>query len=42
MIEANHSQAFWDVCASINDDVKKAKTWLRKNGAHLHAVGAEW
>ena len=42
MIEANHSQAFWDVCASINDDVKRAKKWLRKNGAHLHAVGAEW
>jgi predicted metal-dependent hydrolase len=42
MIEANHSQAFWDVCDSINEDVKKAKTWLRKNGAHLHAVGAEW
>ena len=42
MIEANHSKAFWDVCDSINDDVKKAKKWLRKNGAHLHAVGAEW
>ena len=42
MIEANHSQAFWDVCASINDDVKRAKKWLRKNGALLHAVGAQW
>jgi len=42
MIEANHSQVFWDVCASINDDVKKAKSWLRKNGAFLHAVGAEY
>ena len=42
MIEANHSQAFWDVCTSINDDVKRAKKWLRNNGALLHAVGAQW
>lgn len=42
MIEANHSQAFWDVCARISDDVKPAKKWLNKNGALLHAVGAEF
>ena len=42
MVEANHSQAFWDVCESINDDVKKSKKWLNQNGAHLHAVGAEF
>lgn len=42
MIEANHSQAFWDVCASINDDVKASKKWLNANGAKLHAVGAEF
>lgn len=42
MIEANHSQAFWDVCARISDDVKPAKKWLNKNGAKLHAVGAEF
>jgi len=42
MIEANHSQAFWDVVDSISDDVKAAKTWLRKNGALLHAVGADF
>jgi len=42
MIEANHSQAFWDVCDSIFDDVKRAKKWLRDNGSVLHAVGAEF
>lgn len=42
MIEANHSQAFWDVCARISNDVKPAKKWLRKHGAKLHAVGAEF
>jgi len=42
MVEDNHSAAFWAVCDSINDDVKKAKKWLRANGAFLHAVGAEW
>jgi predicted metal-dependent hydrolase len=42
MIEANHSQAFWDVCDRISDDVKPAKKWLRKHGALLHAVGAEY
>ena len=42
MVEDNHSAAFWSVCESINDDVKRASKWLRKNGAFLHAVGAEW
>ena len=42
MIEDNHSAAFWDVCDSIFDNVGTAKKWLRKNGAFLHAVGAEW
>jgi len=42
MIEANHSAAFWAVCDRIFDDVKSAKRWLRKNGAQLHAVGAEY
>lgn len=42
LIEANHSQAFWDVCASINDNVKTSKKWLNQNGAHLHAVGADF
>lgn len=42
MIEANHSQAFWDVVDSICDQVKPAKKWLNKNGAKLHAVGADF
>lgn len=42
MIEANHSQAFWDVCDSIFDDVKSCKKWLNQHGAKLHAVGAEF
>jgi len=42
MIEANHSQAFWDVCDRIFDEVKPAKKWLRDNGAVLHAVGADF
>lgn len=42
LIEANHSQAFWDVCASIFPDMKPAKKWLRDNGPRLHAVGAEF
>ena len=41
LVEANHSTAFWNVCKSISEDVKPAKAWLRKNGALLHAVGAE-
>lgn len=42
MIEANHSQAFWDVCDRIFDDVKPAKKWLNQHGSKLHAVGAEY
>jgi len=42
MIEANHSPAFWSVCDRIFDDVKSAKRWLGKNGAKLHAVGANF
>ena len=42
MIEANHSAAYWAVVDSICDNVKPAKQWLRKNGALLHAVGANY
>jgi len=42
MIEANHSAAYWAVVDSIFPDYKRAKKWLRKNGAFLHAVGAEF
>ena len=42
MIEANHSAAFWAVVDDIFDETKKAKAWLRRHGAKLHAVGAEF
>lgn len=42
LVEANHSASFWAVCASIFDEVKPAKKWLRQNGALLHAVGADF
>lgn len=42
MIEANHSAAFWAVCDQIFEDVKGAKRWLNRNGAKLHAVGADF
>jgi len=42
MIEANHSDRFWAVCASIFPEMKPAKQWLRRHGASLHAVGAEF
>jgi len=42
LIEANHSAAFWAIVDEIGDEVKRAKTWLNKNGALLHAVGAEF
>lgn len=41
MIEDNHSAAYWAVVDSIFPDYKRAKKWLRANGAYLHAVGAE-
>ncbi len=42
MIEPNHSAAYWAVVDSICGRVKPAKQWLRKNGALLHAVGADY
>ncbi len=42
MIEDNHSAAFWAVTERIFPETKKAKAWLRKNGAFLHAVGADF
>lgn len=37
--EMNHSQRFWDICASLTQDVNGPREWLRANGAHLHAYG---
>ncbi len=42
MIEANHSADFWAIVDDICLDTKKAKNWLRANGALLHAVGADY
>ncbi len=42
MVEANHSAAYWRVVDSIFPDYKQAKNWLKKNGAFLHAVGAQY
>jgi len=42
MIEDNHSADFWAVVDQIFPDTKKAKRWLKTNGALLHAVGAEF
>ena len=42
MIEDNHSAAFWAVTERIFPETKKAKAWLKKNGAFLHAVGADY
>lgn len=42
MIEANHSAAFWAVVDDIYPGAKRAKSWLAKNGADLHAVGADY
>jgi len=42
LVHADHSKNFWDLCADIYPDMKKAKKWLRLNGPLLHAVGAEF
>jgi len=41
MIHADHSAKFWQLTEDIFPEMKAAKAWLRKNGSHLHAVGAE-
>ena len=41
MIHPDHSANFWNLTEEIFPETKSAKAWLRKNGSHLHAVGAE-
>lgn len=36
--EMNHSERFWNLVEEICPDMKEQKTWLRANGASLHAV----
>ena len=42
MIEANHSADFWAVVDRICPETKRAKKWLKLNGANLHALGADY
>lgn len=36
--EMNHSDRFWNLVREICPDMEVQKSWLRKNGASLHAV----
>ena len=40
LIEMNHSSAFWNLVEESYGPHTKARTWLRKNGRQLHAVGS--
>lgn len=39
LVEHNHSQAFWDVVASLNNDAEQGRAWLGCHGAGLHRYG---
>lgn len=39
--EMNHSPRFWRLVAKICPEMETAKAWLGRNGASLHAIGAE-
>jgi predicted metal-dependent hydrolase len=38
--ELNHSHRFWRLLNAISPDTERAREWLRREGAALHAVGA--
>ena len=40
MVHPDHSAGFWALTEDLYPETKSAKAWLRKNGAFLHAVGA--
>lgn len=40
LIELNHSAAFWDLNAKLDPDLERARSWLKRHGRTLHAVGA--
>lgn len=42
LIEANHGPGFWTLTERLFPETKRAKAWLKKNGAFLHAVGADY
>ncbi len=37
--EANHGPRFWALVAELYGDHTKARAWLKRHGARLHAVG---
>ena len=38
--EMNHSPRFWRILEMLSPDTERAREWLRREGASLHAVGA--
>lgn len=38
LVEMNHSDAFWRVCARLRPDYREHRDWLRRNGAELQAL----
>jgi predicted metal-dependent hydrolase len=39
LVEANHGPDFWALVADLYGDHAKARAWLKRHGARLHAVG---
>lgn len=37
--EMNHSPAFWALVGAADPEYRASRTWLRKHGASLHAIG---
>jgi len=37
--EMNHGPNFWKLCAELCPDTDRCKTWLKKNGTALQAIG---
>lgn len=42
LVEANHSQDFWDVVDQLVDTATAGRKWLNRHGSKLHAVGAPY
>ncbi|MEM8540762.1 MAG: SprT family zinc-dependent metalloprotease, partial [Pseudomonadota bacterium] len=37
--EMNHSAKFWNLCKELCPDTDKCKSWLKRNGNKLQAIG---
>ncbi len=37
--EMNHSKRFWDLCKDLCPDTDRCKSWLKRNGNKLQAIG---